>query len=77
MPTERGIYMRTQSQILKDLKKALDLNYDGLIAYKLGYKSSTTPNLWLRRNSVPNWNLRKLDEVLREIFTQNEKEKIA
>ena len=69
--------MRNHSQILRDLKKALDLNYDGLIAYKLGYKSSTTPNLWFRRGSIPNWNLRKLDEVLIEIFTKYEKEKIA
>lgn len=69
--------MKTESQILKELKKAIDLSYDGLIAYKMGYKSSMTPNAWLNRGSIPTWNLRRLEAVLNEIFNDQKKEKIA
>jgi hypothetical protein len=69
--------MKSHSEILKDLKKALKLNYDSLIAYRMGYKSSTTVNVWAKRNSIPDWCITRLEIVLDDILNERHKEKIA
>lgn len=69
--------MKSHSDILKDLKKALRLNYDSLIAYRMGYKSSTTVNVWAKRNSIPDWCVGRLEVILDEILNDKHKGRIA
>ena len=70
--------MKSESQMLKDLKKCMEMRYDGLIAFKLGYKSSLTPMSWVTRNRIPEWRRADLEVILDEILKNNKKqEKIA
>jgi len=71
--------MRTEKQLLKELKKvtALKNSNEALIAYKLGYKSNLTIRKWVERESIPTWCLIRLDFILDELLNINQEKEFV
>lgn len=55
-----------QDKVLKSLVKWLkeEKNSKSLLASKLGYKSSTVVDQWIKRQSIPSYTIRTLADIL-------------
>lgn len=57
---------KLNKQALKMVQEICKKNGYAFVAYKLGYKSSTTVEAWVRRRRVPAWCLERIDELYKE-----------
>ena len=62
----------TEQGMLKILKKYVDKGDAPLIAHKLGYRSNSTVYNWITKQSIPAWNIKRLEEVLNQIKDEKE-----
>lgn len=53
--------------VFKEVKEIIEDRGAAFVAYKLGYKTSQTIEMWLRRKRIPRWFLNRHEMLIKEL----------